>query len=66
MNEAAHTAAIKMDTLALMASEASRYAMAAAVGDRHWIEQARRKVEDMKKYLSEIEALLTDSDAQVF
>lgn len=66
MNDAAHTAAIKLDTVALMASEASRFAMAAAVGERHWIEAARAKIDNIKKYAAEIEMLLNNSEAQVF
>lgn len=66
MNDNALTAAVKLDSVVLMASEASRYAMAAAVGGQHWISNAHGKIADIKKYLSEIEALLDGTRIEVF
>lgn len=52
------TASIKCGTMAQMASEASRYAMAAYVGDAFWMNAAREQIVSLKKYITEIEALI--------
>lgn len=52
------TVSIKCGTMASMASEASRYAMAAYVSDAYWLAGARESIASMKTYIAEIERLL--------
>lgn len=66
MNDNALRAAVKLDTVALLASEASRYAMAAAVDGQNWASNANGKIADIRKYLSDIEALLNGPEIEGF
>jgi fructose/tagatose bisphosphate aldolase len=57
------TVSVKCSSMAQMASDAGRYAMAAAVGNAHWINQTQEQIRNLKTYIAEVEALI-DSHAQ--
>ena len=52
------TVAVKCSSMAQMSADAGRCAMAAAVGNAHWLNQTQEYIRNLKTYIAEIEALI--------